>query len=265
MKFCRRGFLYGLGAFSAVCSVAPESVLAQALQQRLPPVDLGDQGVLYRFMFDVGDRLISCIAASLPRRSFTARIVEQHDRSTALTAVQDVGKTIGATVAVNGGRFNGAFAPDGLLVVNGKTIGEKRADGVGYLTIDTDGNASVTDAPKLHLAQYAVQGNPLIVEPGGKMGVAREDGQRFRRTVVAQSGDVILAIATSPASLFELGYLLIERPDIFFMNHIDAALNLSGAATTGFYANVPNGEPVIVPAYWPNRDVVTFSARAFRG
>ncbi|MDQ2993037.1 MAG: phosphodiester glycosidase family protein [Candidatus Eremiobacteraeota bacterium] len=164
-------------------------------------------------------------------------------------------------MAINGGTFNGAFAPDGLLIVDGNIVGRKRADWMGMVTVDATGNCSVTTKPHLASAKYAVQGHPTIVEPGGKMGVFREDRRRDRRTVIAQSGDSIVAMVTSPISLFELAYALVERPDSFHVNGIDTALNLSGGSTTSFYAKVPNGLDVVVPAYWPNRDVIVFSPR----
>lgn len=263
MNLQRRKFLHGLGAFSATLATASQIAVAQP-EQPSTTADLGGQGALYRFGLDVGGAHVYCTVASLPRRSFRASIVEQRSRDGALTAVRDIARSTNATIAINGGSFNGAFAPDGLLVVDGNTIGEKRADWMGYLTIDETGDASVTATPRLRDARYALQGNPMIVEPGGKMGIKREDRHWLRRTVIAQSGDLILAIVTSPVSLFALGYALLERPDAFYVNRIDAALNLSGAATTSFYANPPGGEPIIVPASWPNRDVITFVPRTFK-
>ena len=205
--------------------------------------------------------MVRCLAAVLPRNSFRAAILEQPERVGNLTAVRDLARKSGARVAINGGRFNGAFAPDGLLIVNGKTIGKKRADWNGALTIDGSGRATVTTSPDLQTAQYAVQGSPTLVDSNGAMGVMREDKERFRRTVVAQSGDLIIAMVTSPVSLYELAYLLVEFPDAFFVHRIDTALNLSGAATTGLYAKLFGGAEIEERSSWPNRDVIAFFAR----
>jgi len=148
-----------------------------------------------------------------------------------------------------------------LLIVDGKIIGRKRSDWPGYITIDAGGNASVTNRPDLRRAIYAMQGDPLMIEPGGKMGMIREDNKRFRRTIIAQGGDSIIAMVTTPASLFSLAYAMLEQPQAFFLSHIDAALNLSGASTTSFYAHLANGVDVFVSAYWPNRTVIIFSPR----
>lgn len=262
MKIDRRSMLAGIGALSL--GVFSGSLRAAAqVNLSSETFDLGDQGALYRVPIDVGGgRQVLCTAAVLPRRSFAAKIVQQQTRDGALTAVRDIALSQNAAVAINGGRFNGAFAPDGLLIVDGKTVGRKRADLMGYLVIDDAGNASVTDRPNLLAARYAVQGDPLLIEPGGKMGMIREDNRIFRRTIIAQSGDLIVAMVTSPVSLFSLAYALMERPDAFYLNHFDAALNMSGAATTSFYAKLPNGGHFDVPAFWPNRDVITFLKRS---
>jgi hypothetical protein len=263
MTIYRRQFLVGFGAFAAAGALSAKCAVAD-VAPRAQTMDLGDQGALYRVSIDIGEggRFV-CTAAVLPRRTFAASIVQQQTQAGALSAVADIARNARATVAINGGRFNGAFAPDGLLIVDGRTVAQKRADWLGYLVIDDDGNASVTSKPNLRGTRYAVQGNPMLVEMGGKMGMAREDDRRFRRSVVAQSGDVIVAMVTTPVSLFTLAYALIERPDAFFLNRIDAALNLSGAATTSFYAKLSNGEEVTVPAFWPNRDIITFTRRQF--
>lgn len=261
MSFARRRFLVGLGAFAAIGATHASA----QVQFRTQTYDLGDQGALYRVPLDLGNgRRCICTAAVLPRRSFSASIAEHRDKVGALTAVADVARIRNAVVAINGGRFNGAFAPDGLLVVDGKIVGKKRADWIGYVRIDENGNASVTADPQVATARYAVQGNPMLIEPGGKMGIWREDNQRYRRTVLAQSGDLIVAMVTTPVSYFELAYALIEQPGSLFVNRIDAAVNLSGAATTAFYAKCADGSEVDVPSFWPNRDVLYFSRRVNR-
>ncbi len=175
--------------------------------------------------------------------------------------VRDLARKYGARVAINGGRFNGAFAPDGLLVVDGQRIGQKRADYSGAFVVDADGRPSVTTSPDLRVAKYAVQGYPTLVQ-SGSMGITREDHVFARRTVVAQGGDTIVAMVTSPATMYQLAYMLVEYPEAFYLHGIDVAVNLSGDATTGFYARGLNGSETVDPSFWPNRDVIVFKERA---
>ncbi len=256
MKTSRRRFIIGFGAMTAALTTRarPQGYITEQTY------DLGAQGALYKLRFEAGD-IVRCTAAVLPRSSFRATILEQPGRAGSLTAVRDLARKSGARLAINGGRFNGAFAPDGLLIVNGKLIGKKRADWNGALTIDGGGRATISASPDLRAAQYAVQGYPTLVDSNGAMGIKREDRERFRRTVIAQSGDLIIAMVTSAVSLYELAYLLIEFPDAFFVHAIDTALNLSGAATTAFYAKLSDGTEIEEPASWPNRDVIAFFVR----
>lgn len=255
MRVQRSRFVLGLGAFAT-------AGVFRTVPPRRVQSDLGNQGALYQCSLDVGGgERVSVTAAVLPRQSFAASIVQQTTRVNALEAVQNVARSSAATVAMNGGRFNGAFAPEGLLIVDGEVIGRKRADWIGYLTIDAGGNAAVTDKPDLHRARYALQGDPLMIEPPNKMGMIRDDNQQARRSVIAQCGDLIIALVTSPVTLFDLAYALMENPEYLFLTRIDAALNLSGAATTSFYARLKDGSEVTVPARWPNRSVITFSPR----
>lgn len=262
MGMRRSRFVIGFGAFALATVARRKPAIAQVMPPADMNTDLGNQGAFYRFALDVGDGAhVICRAAVLPRQSFAAQIVEQKTRDNAEFAVQDIARRTGATVAINGGRFNGAFAPDGLLIVDGQTIGHKRADWMGYVTIGDAGNATITNKPDLAAARYALQGDPLIIEPGGKMGMIREDNQRFRRSIIAQSGDLIIAMVTTPVSLFSLAYALLENPHVLFLTHVDAALNLSGAATTSFFAKFPDRTQIVVQARWPNRSVITFTAR----
>lgn len=266
----RKRFVIGFGTFAVAGAVTSGSALSQVTiapngqpSWRPQTNDLGNQGALYRFCLNADDGAVSCTAAVLPRSSFRAQILTKAERPDDNMMVQDLARVSNATVAVNGGFFNGAFAPDGLLTVGGKTIGRARSDWMGALTIDKDGNAQVSTALTQE-AVYAVQGNPMLVEPGGNIGVHHEDHIVRRRTIIAQSGDMIVAMVTSPVSLFRLAYALVEHPEALALSHIDAALNLSGAATTSFYAKLPDGSEVNVPARWINRDVVAFYVRDAR-
>jgi len=255
----RRQFSVGLAAATVAFPVPGARVRAQEF---LPhdTYNLGYQGVLYKLAFaHSGPRQITITAAVLPRSSFRASIVEEHDRAGSLTAVRDVARNVGASVSLNGGRFTGAFAPDGYLLVGGRVIGRKRADWDGYFTVDDRGRPSVTTSPHLSTAEYAVQGYPTLIRAGGVLGVTHEDHVVTRRTVVAQSGDLIIAMVTSPVSLLDLGVLLLENSDAFYLPRFDVALNLSGAATTGLYAKLADGSEFVERSYWPNRDVIVFT------
>jgi hypothetical protein len=102
----------------------------------------------------------------------------------------------------------------------------------------------------------------MLIEPGGVRGIRSNDHVQTRRSVVAQSGSTIVAMVVSQISLFELASFLMENPGAFGLTHFDAALNMSGSATTGFYAKTPQGKSVTVQAQLSSRDVIAFYNKA---
>jgi len=74
------------------------------------------------------------------------------------------------------------------------------------------------------------------------MGIHSNSYDEFRRSFIAQSGNIIVTGVTSPVSLYELAEVLLQFPDAFLVNRFDAALNLSGDATAAFFARVPHGD-----------------------
>jgi exopolysaccharide biosynthesis protein len=206
---------------------------------------------------------VECLAALLPRAGFAAAILDEPDRAAGYSAVVDLARSRGASVAVNGGFFTfNPFTPDGLLLIDGKTVARARADYSGAIAIDGDGVLSVGPTAGARRATFAVQGHPTLVENGGKMGMQRATGDRTARTFVAQSGETVIVAVTSPVTLYHLADALVQYPDAFGLRRIDAALNLSGAATTSFYARLPDGSEVIRKSSWPNRDVLIFEPRS---
>ncbi|MCL5258575.1 MAG: phosphodiester glycosidase family protein [Firmicutes bacterium] len=265
----RRRFLLGT---TAVGSILATSRLGAGAQGACPPFavegifDLGFQGTLrsIRFAPERGAVPVLCLAALLPRVSFRASILAESDRARAYSAVTDLARRQRACVAINGGFFNfDRFTPEGLLVIDGKTVSRTRSDFSGAVSIDRMGALSVVRTSEVRHPEFAVQGRPLLVAPGGKMGMRSEDGRRAERSFIAQSGNIVIAAVTSPVTLYHLADVLVEYPDAFGLPRIDAALNLSGSATTSFYARLPDGTEVIRHPSWPNRDVLLFGTPAY--
>ncbi len=265
----RRRFLLGT---TAVGPILATSHLRAGAQGAYSPYavegifDLGFQGALrsIRFAPERGTVPVLCLAALLPRASFRASILAESDRARAYSAVTELARRQHACVAINGGFFDvDRFTPKGLLVIDGKTVNRARSDFSGVVSIDRMGALSVVRTSEVRHPEFAVQGRPLLVAPGGKMGMRSDDGRRAERSFIAQSGDIVIAAVTSPVTLYHLADVLVEYPDAFGLPRIDAALNLSGSATTSFYARLPDGTEVIRHPSGPNRDVVLFSAPAY--
>jgi len=252
----RTRFIIGFGAFAAASAAFTRGGLSQAAQ----PVALGNQGALYQYRLSGHGTEAECIAAVLPQSGFETRILSNRLRPGDSAIVADLAEETGAIVAINGGFFYDTGGPDGLLILDGKRIGYARADWKGYFSVDETGAASIgTTAPSS--ARYAMQGYPMLIEPGGVMGIRKDDGVKARRSVLAQSGATIVAMVVSEISLFNVASILLQNPGAFGLTQFDAALNLSGSATSGFYAKPPQGQKVLVQATSSSRDVIAFYSR----
>jgi hypothetical protein len=253
----RTRFIVGFGAFAA----AGAALTRRALSQAPEPISLGNQGALYQFGFKINGNEADCVAAVLPQSAFQARILSNRLRPGDSAIVADLAQETEAIVGINGGFFYDTGEPDGLLILDGKRIGYARNDWMGVFSIDESGTANIgTTIPPS--PRYAMQGFPMLIEPGGVMGIRSDDRVQYRRSILAQSGSTIVAMVVSPISLYELASALLDNPGAFGLAHFDAALNLTGDATTSFYAKTAQGKKVIVQARAGTRDVIAFYNKA---
>jgi hypothetical protein len=99
----------------------------------------------------------------------------------------------GVVLAFNAGRFekdpDARLRASGLLIINGKTENDpwKEQSG-GALEFTDTGRAIIIPARELISskvrAQYAVQGKPIMIEPGGKWAMVTNDHYKQNRTAV---------------------------------------------------------------------------------
>lgn len=226
---------------------------------------LAGGGIMRKLQFapELGPVPVTCLAAVLDRKQYTAAVVQQHRYSNFAPNVGDIARANHAAVAINGGFFlTPRFRPDGLLIVDQKTVSPANPAYEGAFMVDLNGLPSVVAATEVKSAAFAVQGKPMLVDLGGKMGMHSENYLRSERTFVAQAGDTIIAGVTTPVTLYHLADLFIEYPFAFGVQKIDAALNLSGSATTGVYLRFADGHEYIRDEDWVNRDVIVFRQRA---
>lgn len=147
----------------------------------------------------------------------------------------------GALLVVNGGYFTEEYIATGAIVVDGQSSGTSYRDFGGMLTITAAGPAlrwlpqQPYDPAEGLLA--GLQSFPLLVTPGGQIGYPEEDGQRARRTVIAQDtgGRILFVLAINGSfTLHQMSRFLVESD----MN-IDQALNLDGGTSTGLRLSEP--------------------------
>jgi hypothetical protein len=109
----------------------------------------------------------------------------------------------GALLVVNGGFFTEENIATGAIVVDGQVSGTSYRDFGGMLAITAEGPMlrwlpqQPFDPAEPLLA--GLQSFPMLVTPGGQIGYPDEDGQRARRTVIAQDveGRILFVLAVS--------------------------------------------------------------------
>jgi len=241
--------LAAMVAFAAAAGAAeaPRNPDAKALPE--PDLSLllesGKAARAARLIAGLDYRLISVPAFGLKihafafdRRRFNLRTVQQTKETGSRAA--DFLERPGDIFAIDGGFFEkddqGRLSPSGLLVVDGAQVApEHERAGSGVLHVGNGGVAIAyrTKAPPLSAMESAVQVGPILVDPGGKVGIYTSQGDRRRRSAIClRPGDVVAVVVDGDGlSLFQLANLLaipVEKGGV----GCDVAINLDGGPST---------------------------------
>lgn len=152
-------------------------------------------------------------------------------------AVDEVGTLI------NGGFFDSQQSPLGLLIEGGQTFSKARTDSPysGLWTIDEEGNWDLRylrQPPRGKIAlpegveddRLALQSGPMIIEPGGKRGIAKPEDTGFkadRSLIVKTTSQEWYFIVAPETDLYSLQEALLALiPDS------DAAMALDGGPSS---------------------------------
>jgi hypothetical protein len=147
-----------------------------------------------------------------------------------------------ALVVVNAGYFTAEMQATGLIISDGIPSGRSYDDFAGMLAVSANGQVSLRwlqtwpFKPDEGLAQ-AVQSFPVLVKPGRVMGFPpdADQGQRSRRTVVAQDAVGRIVLLVSPRPLFSLHELAVWLTESDL--ELDIAMNLDGGTSTGLWTS----------------------------
>ena len=187
---------------------------------------------------------LELVAYRFARARYSLRVLAAPKATGSIVA--EVAVASGAVLVINGGYFDvgldGTLTPTGLLIVDGHEISPLRACRAcsGVLEVEA-GRGSIVWAngyrPNVTV-ESAVQTGPLLVEPGGKMGINTPGGPLAQRSAFCISGDDMTVVAvTSRITLYELASLL--RSPAPGGLACEAAINLDGGPSTGLVAGWP--------------------------
>lgn len=158
----------------------------------------------------------------------------------------------GATVLINGAFFEPGETVLGLLVENGERHGVPFEGHGGMMTV-SGGMVNVRaldEEPLLpgEAFDFAIQGRPMLLNPGGFAADFNLSPEASRRTAIAQDrdGNVLFIVNDYGAvSLYKLRDWLITSPEL----NISAAFNLDGGGSTGLVVQT-GARSIVIDSWW---------------
>jgi uncharacterized protein YigE (DUF2233 family) len=170
---------------------------------------------------------------------FPVRVAGARFRVVDLGMGRDLGRVLaetGATLVVNGGFFDPAERPEGLVISAGAIL-SARSDtlGGGILTV-AGGRAALVPAEGFEAppgTDLAIQARPRLVVDGGS-NIARDDGRAAERTALClrdHGRELEVVVARGEAG--GRGPTLALLADMLVSRGCEAALNLDGGPSTG--------------------------------
>ena len=167
--------------------------------------------------------------------------------------------------AINGGFFerdrHKRLTPSGLLIVDGRTIApehERAGSGIAYADAAGVAIAYRTAAPDKSAMRSAIQVGPILVDPGGKVGIYSNQHDRLNRSALClRPGKVVFVAVEGGLSLFQFARFLADRLEDGGLG-CDTAINLDGGPSTQalFRAGRRRME---IPGAWPVQNALVVS------
>ena len=172
----------------------------------------------------------------------------------------------GDVLAINGGFFDTdlrqRLTPSGLLIVDGALVRDVTEKGSGIVFTTAAGIGIVRRQDFLPAGvTHAVQSGPLLVDPGGKLGIYKEDFDRQRRSAICLDGGAVRVVMVEGGglSLLELARVLSSPREAGGLG-CEVALNLDGGPSTQAMARIGSQELSFV-GRWRIQNALVLSRR----
>ena len=173
----------------------------------------------------------------------------------------------GASFVVNGGFFDPAERPEGLVVSEGVVLSPRSDTLGGGVVAVTAGRAVLAPAEGFVPppgVDFAIQARPRLVVDAGSI-IARDDGRAAERTALClrdQGRQIEVIVARGEAA--GRGPTLALLADMLVSRGCEGALNLDGGPSTGV-AWRQDGEVRVLPPRGPLRHAIAIWAPAGGG
>ncbi len=186
-------------------------------------------------------------------RSYALRVVTSAQSGAPVADAQAFRAAAGAVAAFNGGFFDAANAPLGLLVSEGRQISPLRKVDHGVFAV-VDGKASVRHASQWQAglkAEFAVECGPRLLVDGEVPHFRSPEAARRTALGVDDQGQVVVVVTTGGVSLDALAQW-IRLPRARGGLGAVQALNLDGGKSTMLAVQTPAAQwtvasPIAVP------------------
>ncbi len=170
---------------------------------------------------------------------FPVRVAGAHFRVVDLGMTSDLERVLretGASLVINGGFFDPAERPEGLVIAAGESL-SPRSDTLGGGVVAVVGGRAVLAPAEGFVpppgVDFAIQARPRLVVDGGSI-IARDDGRAAERTALClrdQGRQLEVIVARGEAA--GRGPTLALLADMLVSRGCEGALNLDGGPSTG--------------------------------
>jgi uncharacterized protein YigE (DUF2233 family) len=192
---------------------------------------------------------------------FSVRVAGASFRVVDLGMTRDLKRVLadtGASLVVNGGFFDPAERPEGLVISAGTTL-SARSDTLGGGVVAVGGDRAVLAPAEGFVVavgtDFAIQARPRLVVSGGST-LAHDDGRAAERTALClREQGRELEVIVARGDVAGRGPTLALLADMSVSRGCDSALNLDGGPSTGA-AWRQDGEVYVLPPRGPLRHAI---------
>jgi uncharacterized protein YigE (DUF2233 family) len=177
------------------------------------------------------------IAVPVSNSSYRFQLIDNESLRDHLTVTQ-VFREHDAVCAINGGFFDENFRAVGYYKVDGNVLSPHHSRGLsGYVCMDYAGNLSIhfkSVDPDKYTSVF--QAGPMLIDPGGKPGIDRDDGKVADRAAIVQleNGSFVM-LYHAKTTLYALSqFILTTYPNV------ERAINLDGGPEAGIATKIPS-------------------------
>lgn len=197
----------------------------------------------------------------------TLRVVDQPQSWTLGDTLGDSMRQAGAIAGVNGGYFQPDFTPVGLVIADGRCVGQfTRSSLVSGMVRVIQGRPALVWTSESSFAEAAsdlLQAGPRLLSGGQPISGLNASKTAARSFVATDGENGWLIGVTSSVSLHGLAELL-ATPGLVSGLRLDRALNLDGGRSTAFFARLNDGREINEPGWSTVRNYLALVPRTQR-